>query len=1271
MNPIDKNYLFLQFKNKIYSKNGNNFQSFFESIMEKAYSDFQKIKPYGNQGDGGNDGYRKNSGVYYQVYAPHSPSIKEAEAARKIKKDFKKLKNNWNEISEIKEYSFVFNDKYSGSIQKLESTISELKEDNPTIRFTLFLAKDLEEVFFKLNKTDILNLGFNIDSRKIISLTYKYLEDIKVELDKENTELALKMLENNQSIISNLKDEEFSFKDENMSLESELLECRCLKQLEEVEKAKEKYDNLSKRFPNDPRSFLYLADIYLKNGKLEENKELLKKAEEINNNHWLLKLEKLNRKMYLGEEVNTEAIDENEFPEDPRLKAKFYRIYSIFIEKYGNATMADSFVEKAIYFNPDEIKNYLAKLLVIEIRILSIQDNFKKAEKIQMLLEEIKKINNKFSEFGDIRERNKAFLYIKKLKIFSLQKNQKDFKKIGKKTFQLLLNCYFDKQIDNLFVNLLMFVKMSKKDLNKLLDYIKQSEKTISNKLTEKLIIQFDYRNDLKDFLREINKEDYFAFVENIENRKYEKVLNFLKNNTQFKIEIAQSTKYSFELRKKIIKELPDNENNQNDRLLLLLNYDENNFDKAFKILKNIGLYNLNYIECKIALKVTQAKQAWDDQIIILEKLLEEEKKLEVIFDYKLKLFQANLNLEKHLEVIRIGKEILEMDKKNSLLSLQNKRSVLSQVINSALKRGKFKQAKQLLNKYSISKYNFEFKVGVEAKVHLENSEPQKALESVIEGIKLKKILSPEEYAKLYYLVIIRIGNLIDFNLESLNKVKENTFVKFKNKDDWYFIGNDNELDAIKIHKSKDKYSFFINKKVNETIIFENKYSSKNREEIVDKIFSIKKYVIWNIIKSFNKLSSNNILDGVQMIEFPKKEEDIDFKYLSSFLEDLRKPKKPFFDMYCEKTLPLAMLAVNEGGITNAIGRIKKEKRGFINFSKRFTEELENQKIIARKVINEKLSFYLDGTSALILSERGMLKKIYSYLPNLKVTQSVINLLSDVAEKFRDIPGQVGNMGYAKGEITFSSAGKDEKEKIYSNFIKSIELLESKPENIDAISSANKIDCFSEQEIPSELSDACILSQKKNTPILTEDFLYLKMNESETNKNAPKYFSSLILLKVLYEKDKITFDEYLDFFAYLSSYRFRFLPLSSKDIKKAVLGDKKRKEIKPKNIRKFNFSLTLSKEYGISFRKAFSLVCNFFVEVLINERVKLDVLKEIFIEIIETFPTEKEKKEFGKLLLNSCIEIIKYYNLETVFDLKNENIKKKISNLLEMNKEND
>ena len=258
-------------------------------------------------------------------------------------------------------------------------------------------------------------------------------------------------------------------------------------------------------------------------------------------------------------------------------------------------------------------------------------------------------------------------------------------------------------------------------------------------------------------------------------------------------------------------------------------------------------------------------------------------------------------------------------------------------------------------------------------------------------------------------------------------------------------------------------------------------------------------------------------------------------------------------------------------------------------------------------------------------------------------------------------------MGYAQGKIFISSVEKDKSELLRSNFIASIKLFESNPKIIRDISSANKMDCFSETKIPDELSDACILAQKENLPIMTEDFLYLKMNELETKKKAPEYFSSLALLRLLYEEKKVSFSEYLEYFGYLSSYRFKFLTLNPYDIEKAVFGDGEIKTVNPENIRKLNFPLTLSEEYGVLFQTALRVVGIFFVKVLMDNAVTLDIIEKIFIEIIESFPTNMNKKDIGQILLGACSEAIKSYESKRFLYSETQLIHKKLDKLLQVN----
>jgi hypothetical protein len=271
---------------------------------------------------------------------------------------------------------------------------------------------------------------------------------------------------------------------------------------------------------------------------------------------------------------------------------------------------------------------------------------------------------------------------------------------------------------------------------------------------------------------------------------------------------------------------------------------------------------------------------------------------------------------------------------------------------------------------------------------------------------------------------------------------------------------------------------------------------------------------LWKSSRHFEQLSREGRWAGAKMIEVPPIDDTIDTQYLEAFLIDEQKPRNPLFEMYCDKNIPLAMLALNEGGLPNAISRITQENKGFIKFSSGIVDEMEQQYSIAEEIIDDKLPFILDGTSALFLSEIGYIQKIHPYLPNLKVPQSVITMLLNIADKFRISPGSKGSLGYAQGQINYSEIIDEKRNKIRDNIYDSIRVLESNKDNILTISKANKLEVISESKMLSELCDACIFAQNMNVAILTEDYFYLQMNELETKKKAPPYFSSINTFKI-------------------------------------------------------------------------------------------------------------------------------------------------------------
>lgn len=1237
MKSKDHNYLWLQFWNKVYQKNATEFQSFFEDIMLKAFSGFQKIRPYGNSGDGGNDGYQPAEGIYYQVYAPKNPQEKEAEASKKLKEDFEKLKTSWDQISKVKEFYFVFNDKGSGSTIELAKALAELKAENPSIEFGIHTPKDLEKIFFGLQQQDILTLGFDIDSTKAVSNAYELLNKLEIDIDRENGRDALKALQGMKSVISGLNDD-------GLLLEYKILEARALQKLEKTKESKEKYESLCKRYPNDPRAFLYLAEFYLNNEDFEKNKELLEQAEKIDSTHWLLALEKLIREYRLGNTIDTATIDEQKFSADPRIKANFYRLYSFFLERAGDQTKAESFIEKAIHLNPEKINNYDAKLSLLEGRIFSQEDKKKFQRDIAGFLTEIEAVEQKVAEWGELSLRNKAILNFRKLGVFRAQENLPEIEKLAKESFELILQCYFEQLIDKLLVGLLIFMELPPKDFERLLEYLSTSEKDISDDLAKAIAFQFNLKNTLlidgRKFFESRKKQTILNLIAAIESKKYDDVWDILKDDLRFAVAMANTAKDFPDLRKKIIENLPNDGSIQKEKLMLLLNYDQGNIDEAFELLKGFDFSNLGYFECRPILQIARDKKAWDFVVKILEKLLEYEKDDRDILQLRLDLFTANLHLEKFLEMIQIGESMLANNKEMILLDAHNKELILGQTIFARFKRGEYAEAKALLEKYHDLSIGFEFKVTVETEVYLKNNDANQALASVVSGVKLLKHPSPEQYGSLF-IFFTEIGNLIDFYPTSLEKVEANCFIKFKEQDRWYFIGDENELDATKIASSNEKYGKFIDKKIAEKVLFEDRYRLDKTEYTVENILTIEKYILWQCMHHAQKLSLEHRWDMMEMIEVPTTEDTIDTKYIIARLEDERKKRGDFFDLYCQQNLPLAFLAINEGGLTNAIGTIMNENKGFIKFSSGDLAEINQQKEVAKRIVGGE-AFYLDGTSALVLSETGLLEKIYEHLPNLKVPQSVITLLLEIKEKFRYMPGQVGHMGFAQGKLTFSSVDKDKRAMIQDHFEKSIKLLESKSQNIGVISAANKSDCFSEQRVSAELCDACVLAQKESTPVLTEDFLYLQANELETKKKAPEYCSAFALVRVLYEQKKISFEQYLNFFSYLSSYRFRFLPLSTDDIAHAVFGDGVIATIQPEKIRQLNFPLTLSEEYGVTFDTAFLVVGRFLIRVLVDDAILPEVTERVFSEILSTFPATKEmdKKALGKMFLRVSVQTI-------------------------------
>lgn len=1254
MSAIDQHYLRLQFLEKIYTKNGTDFQSFFWDILKVLYTDFEPVRPYGNIGDKKNDGFRKTLGIFYQIYAPLNPLEKEAESAQKMIGDFKGLYEGWNGGYPIKEFIFLFNDKNLGITPLLFEALTTLRKDYPSIKFDVSTPKNYEAEILNLKEEDLLKLGFHPDSRDSIKILGDFKQYLEVELDRGN---GLGVL----SLVERVRHSLETANNDSLKLEFEIIEYRALTLQLKIYEAIEKYKSLAIRYPNDPRPLLLLSEIYLDLDEPEEHLSLIKRAGEIDNDFWLLKLEYLIRAFLLGEPVELAVIDENAFPQDARIKSSFYRLYAQLLERDGDERKAEEFIEKAIVLNKDKFSNYEVKLNQLDKRKATRATK----EAAKEFIHYFNIVKDTAAEFKNSSIKTKISFAFKSLLLALEASNPREVNKKGKALLSMITKTPLIAMTDAMLSIILKNTQLPLNELEELLTYLKLQQKKLSKELIQGLIIQFCVQESLlskgKRFFIELKEESVCKFIEDIELKKNKEVLDFLNQDSEFIFFFSLSAKEIPELRECVIMSLPENGMIEKNKVLLKYYEDTGEINEAYRILNLIDLTTANPIECEIFYKVAGAKNDYSLKTQILERWQQIENNKDRVSKNDILLTECYFYTQRFKEVIELGKEILTSDEN---ISSENKNVLLAFILQSYLKRGDYPGGIVFINEHSKDLNTHQLKF-LETEFYINTSDGPKALETMIQGLSILKP-SEEDYAHHHFQMTL-IWNLLDKDaVTSLGKIVDNTFVKFKDIKSWYFIGAGEPLDAIQITPDDPRYVHFIGKSVKENVdLPEDKYSSTPPQRIIEQIYTLEDYICWQIPTCFNELVKIG-MPGVQVIEVPQIADETDFTNLKNFLADQQRPQEDFFNLYCSQNMPLAFLAISEGSLITAIGKIQNEGIGYIKGSPGGVEEITNQRNLVSEALDGK-EVIIDATSALFLSEVDLFEKVLKLLPSLKVPNSVLNFLLEVAQKFEVSPGQAGSMGMNKGGLFFNKVSKESFAKVRNNLIKTTELIESNKARVLHTQDGLIHDSLSEKKVAPELRDACILAQKNQAIVLTDDFLYLQANNIQTKKDVPAHFSSFILVRILFEQGHISFEDYSDYFSYLSSYRYHFLTLNPIDLEKAVFGTGEGAEPRPENLRKFNLKLTLAKEYGVEFRLSFTLVTQFLGRIISNDSITVKVTEAVFTELYLGF--FQQYPSSANLALETYTEVItkainsKLITADSIKKTKLDSIKKKLEEI--------
>lgn len=177
MDQFARAYYEVVFERDYLKRNGDAFQDFFATLMEKRYpGDFIRVRAWGNVGDKKNDGYLATAKTIFQCYAPNEMSA--AKAVAKINEDFNGARVEW--ANQMRGWKFVHNSR-NGLGPDIVATLLQLASEHDTLDIGQWGYEELRVVAFQLGDHDLASLlGPAPTSQTLLNLAF---EDVRQVLE--------------------------------------------------------------------------------------------------------------------------------------------------------------------------------------------------------------------------------------------------------------------------------------------------------------------------------------------------------------------------------------------------------------------------------------------------------------------------------------------------------------------------------------------------------------------------------------------------------------------------------------------------------------------------------------------------------------------------------------------------------------------------------------------------------------------------------------------------------------------------------------------------------------------------------------------------------------------------------------------------------------------------------------------------------------------------------------------------------------------------------
>lgn len=925
-----------------------------------------------------------------------------------------------------------------------------------------------------------------------------------------------------------------------------------------------------------------------------------------------------------------------ELPEfdDALLKLRFLIQKSIIFDVAGNTSSRNNLLAVAMKEFPYSPRPHLFSFIFNAVDTLRSKPSKDELQLCLSFCREQKKLAEKKDEIT-IRDRI-AWHYhslIVKGELFQIYGIDEDINQTSEELTRLLLSVFPDRNILSILLDVLSRVHLPKEEYSKLLGILEASKVQKSDELLQQILIQGIQYEDLY--------ERAIRFFDNQENGVLSKLIKDMELRDVEAVSKTLNAIASNEFALAFINLFPDRDfalelfSNIEISGATPLDYDFAKVgllaeigqpEEALRLMAALDISQLTPIALQRLADISYDHQEWPLFIMVGEQLLpnlnSEKQKADLLAQLGI-CYCKEGDDSKAVEYCEIALE------KHEVLLVQNVKSLMWACSDCYGRLGKPDEAYKVFKRYGIEP-TFELKV-MEAQCVLKTNKQDK--QQLAKECLFEAFMRSKNYDDRVFVSAFAVINEVGKSPEKLGMEKASlgSYMKLDGIG-WFFLGAKKQAMGATAIEAGESYNALIDQPLGSEISWPaDKFSSPETTRKITHILTAIGYLTARSQEGLDNLAKLGT-EPIWTVQALKEDGTLDVDNLTDFLKGQFKKSNKFFEQYISNVLPFAFLATMEGDIAKAVAKISKEEKGYIRCNNGTSEDIQRQSEVAKRVLAGE-PCVLDGLSALMLAEAGLLEQVVKQVPHLCVPVSVISYLRKLASDMDPANSSEGRGGLVGGKLYFTPKSESREGSFYAKLLAAAETLD-KLENktIGRLIREDDKDGLL-HSLPPSLSEPVHIASEKNSCLLMDDFFLLKVYEHSEQKSL-EGFSSISLVKELYSNGHVSLEEYLSFFSLLAGYRYHLLPISVEEMLSSVLPKSSfgLVSFEPKNIEYLRLGLTLSPGYGVDETVSLRILSLFFAELITDDTVTEDICDTIFAYTIVRYFGRRESFSHSEVI---------------------------------------